>query len=214
MIGLEPEMEWRHEVATAAGPMVCVPLTRSRFGDMEAVFGDRGVARDCFCMYWRRPDGGFEDERDNRDRFAEIAAHGPPPGLIAYAEGEPVGWVQVGPREHFPTLLRSRLLKPVDDLQPWTINCFVVRVGHRRYGIGRGLLEAAVEYARDQGAQVIEAYPVDGPRSSAVDYYTGTWAMFAEHGFVEVLRRNDTRPIVRLHIKAAGDQSVSRRTST
>lgn len=97
-----------------------------------------------------------------------------------------------------PTLDRSRLLKPVDDLDPWTINCFVVRAGERKQGIGRGLLEAAIQYAVDQGAEVIEAYPVDGTRSSAVDYFTGTLEMFTEHGFAEVLRRNDTRPIVRL----------------
>lgn len=180
--------------------MECLPLTRDRFGDMEAVFGNKGVARRCFCMYWRRPDGGFGDERDNRERFAEIAATDPPPGLIGYVEGDPCGWVQVGPRADFPTLGRSRLLKPVDEVEPWTINCFVVRAGHRRQGIGKGLLTAAIEYAKAQGATVIEAYPVDGVRQSAVDYFTGVLPMFAEKGFVEVLRRNDTRPIVRLTV--------------
>lgn len=193
-------MEWRYETRTDSGTLACLPLTRERLNDIGTVFGERGVARDCFCMYWRRPDGGFGDDRDNRERFVEITAQGPPPGLIGYVESDPVGWVQVGPREDFPTLRRSRLLKPVDELEPWTINCFVVRVGHRRHGIGRGLLEAAIEYAKSSGAETIEAYPVDGPRSSAVDYYTGTLGMFAEHGFVEVLRRNDTRPIVRLSI--------------
>ncbi len=191
-------MVWRHISDTDMGPMECVPLEPERFSDLETVFGERGVARRCFCMHWRRPDGGFEDDRDNRDRFADIAATGPPPGLIGYVNDEPKGWVQVGPRSDFPTLDRSRLLKPVDELDPWTINCFVVRAGERRQGIGKGLLDAAIRYAVDQGAEVIEAYPVDGARSTAVDYFTGTLGMFAEHGFVEVLRRNDTRPIVRL----------------
>jgi GNAT superfamily N-acetyltransferase len=160
--------------------------------------GQRGVARNCFCMHWRRPDGGFDDERDNRDRFADVTTSGPPPGLVGYLDGRPVGWVQVGPRSDFPTLARSRLLKPVDDLDPWTINCFVVRTGMRSKGIGKGLLAAAIDYARSQGAHVVEAYPVDGERSSVVDYFTGTMGMFAEHGFTELIRRNDSRPIVRL----------------
>lgn len=193
-------MTWSHTVETDAGPMECVPLTPDRFPDMETVFGERGVARRCFCMYWRRPDGGFDDERDNRDRFADIAEQGPPPGLLGYVHGDPRGWVQVGPRAEFPTLGRSRLLKPVDGAEPWTINCFVVRAGERRRGIGKGLLAAAIEYARSRGAEIIEAYPVDGHRESTVDYFTGTLAMFAEHGFVEMLRRNDTRPIVRLTV--------------
>jgi len=193
-------VDWDHTTDTEAGVLVCKPLAPGRFGDMEAVFGERGVARRCFCMHWRRPDGGFGDKRDNRDRFADIAAEGPPPGLIGYVDDEPVGWVQVGPRGDFPTLDRSRLLKPVDEARPWSINCFVVRSGMRRRGIGKGLLAAAIQYARDSGARMIEAYPVDGERASTVDYFTGTLGMFSEHGFVEIIRRNDTRPIVRLTV--------------
>lgn len=194
-------MEWSHQTETEAGLMTCRPLTSARFGDMEAVFGDRGVARRCFCMHWRRPDGGYEDERDNRDRFAEVAESGPPPGLIGYVDETPKGWVQVGPRTDFPALARSRLFKPVDEVEPWTINCFVVRAGERRQGVGNGLLEGAIEYAKNQGARVIEAYPFDAPSQSAVNYYTGTMAMFDRHGFVELLRRKDTRPIVRLTVR-------------
>lgn len=193
-------MGWSYVTEIEAGTLTCVPLTVDRFPDMEAVFGERGVARSCFCMHWRRPDGGFEDKRDNRDRFADITAQGRPPGLLGYIDNEPKGWVQVGPRHDFPTIQRSRLLKPVDDIEPWSINCFVVRSGQRRQGIGKGLLAAAIDYALSEGAQVIEAYPVDGERASVVDYFTGTIGMFAEHGFVEIIRRNDTRPIVRLTV--------------
>ncbi|MGH3650686.1 MAG: GNAT family N-acetyltransferase [Acidimicrobiia bacterium] len=193
-------MTWSYSVDTGAGQLECFPLTESRFGDMETVFGERGVARKRFCMHWRRPDGGYGDERDNRDRFAEVAAEGPPPGLLGYVDDRPVGWVQIGPRADFPTLGRSRLFKPVDEVEPWTINCFVVRPGERRQGIGRGLLSAAIHYAASEGAEVIEAYPVDGERASVVDYYTGNLGMFAQHGFVELIRRNDTRPIVRLKV--------------
>lgn len=191
-------MEWSYRTETDGGTMICRPLTPGRFGDMASVFGEKGVARRCFCMHWRRPDGGYHDDRDNRDRFAEIAAAGPPPGLIGYVDGTAMGWVQVGPRSDFPTIARSRLLKPIDDVEPWTINCFVVRTGQRRQGFGKGLLAAAIEFAHSNGAEVIEAYPVDGVRESVVDYFTGTLAMFSEHGFVEVIRRNDTRPVVRL----------------
>lgn len=193
-------MNQEYNVDTDAGTLRCSPLTKDRLQDMEAVFGERGVARRCFCMHWRRPDGGFGDRRDNRERFVDFAFDGAPPGLIGYLDDQPVGWVQVGPRSEFPTLGRSRLLKPVDTLDPWTINCFVVKAGERSQGIGRGLLAAAIEFAKDQGAKVIEAYPVDGRRSSLVDYFTGTLGMFSDHGFTEVVRRNESRPIVRLNI--------------
>lgn len=191
---------WSHTSATDAGDLECVPLSSDLFGDLEAVFGEKGVARRCFCMHWRRPDGGYDDDRDNRDRFADITAEGPPPGLLGYVDGDPKGWVQVGPRGEFPTLGRSHLLKPLDEVEPWAINCFVVRAGERRQGIGRGLLAAAIAYAASEGAHVIEAYPVDGERASVVDYFTGTLGMFSEHGFAEIVRRNETRPIVRLTV--------------
>ncbi|MGH8913950.1 MAG: GNAT family N-acetyltransferase [Acidimicrobiia bacterium] len=195
-----PDAGWSYRCETDLGMMTSRPLTPDLFPDMEQVFGDRGVARSCFCMHWRRPDAGFGDSRDNRDRFADRASEGRPPGLLGYVGDKPVGWVQVGPRDEFPTLARSRLLKPVDDVESWSINCFVVRTGHRRRGVGAGLLAAAIEYAKDEGAAVIEAYPVDGERASVVDYFTGILGMFEEHGFVEIIRRNDTRPIVRLTV--------------
>ena len=200
-----PEPEWAHQSETDLGPMTSRPLTPERFPDMEKVFGERGVARRCFCMYWRRPDQGHRDDRDNKDRFADLVSAGRTPGLVGYVaqndvSEDPVGWVQVGPRTEFPTLDRSRLLRRLDDVDVWSINCFVVRAGHRKRGVGAGLLAAAIDFAKTQGATVIEAYPVDGPRSSSVDYFTGTLSMFDEHGFVELIRRNDTRPIVRLTV--------------
>lgn len=191
-------MEWSHTGAAAGGSLECRPLTPERFRDMEIVFGERGVARRCFCMHWRRPDGGHRDDIDNRERYEAVVEAGPPPGLIGYIGDEPLGWVQVGPRSHFPTISRSRLLKPVDEADVWSINCFVVRVGHRSHGIGRGMLAAAIRYAKDRGATTLEAYPVDGERASVVDYFTGTLRMFEDEGFVELIRRNESRPIVRL----------------
>jgi GNAT superfamily N-acetyltransferase len=124
-------------------------------------------------------------------------SEGRPPGLIGYLDEVPVGWVQIGPRVEFPTFDRSRLLKPVDDAETWSINCFVTRVGYRRRSIASALLTAAIAFAKEEGASLLEGYPVDGHRASVVDYFTGTLGMFQDEGFVEVVRRNPTRPIVR-----------------
>lgn len=195
-----PEMEWSFSAELDEGSLEARPLTPQRFADIEAVFGESGTARRCFCMHWRRPDGGFLDRRSTRDRFARRVTEGRSPGLVGYLDGAPVGWVQVGPREEFPTIERSRLLKPLDDVPTWSINCFVTRVGYRRRGIATALLAAAKAFARDEGARLVEGYPVDGERSSAVDYFTGTLGMFQGEGFVEILRRDPTRPIVRLPV--------------
>lgn len=130
------------------------------------------------------------------------------PGLVAYAGDEAVGWISIGPREDYERLAYSRALAPVDQTPVWSIVCFVVGRRSRGQGVARALLEAGVAYARDHGATVLEAYPVevaDGRRIPSGDVYRGTLSMFQAAGFREVVRRranarSPDRPIVRLSL--------------
>ena len=62
-------MTWEWESETDSGTLICRPLVPERFDDVLEVFGETGVARKCACMHWRRPDGGYPDERPAEDRF-------------------------------------------------------------------------------------------------------------------------------------------------
>ena len=89
-------------------------------------------------------------------------------------------------------------MKAVDEQPVWSIVCFVVPAEHRGQGIARALLQGAVAYAREQGATLVEAYPVDRPTRSKDDYmWFGAKSMFDKAGFKEVARRKPHRPIVR-----------------
>jgi GNAT superfamily N-acetyltransferase len=105
-------------------------------------------------------------------------------------------------REEFPTLGRSRILKPVDDQPVWSVVCFFVTRGQRRKGLTVQLLKAAIEYARSNGAKIIEGYPVEprGRKSPDVFVYTGLSSAFKKAGFTELLRRSETRPIMRYNL--------------
>jgi hypothetical protein len=120
------------------------PLTPARWTDLETVFGDgRGACGQCWCMYWRVPRRDFEASIGMRTRqlFRARVEAGPPPGLLAYRDLAPVGWVQVGPRADVPGWNSARRLTaptaeaPADDPRVWGISCFVTRVGYRRQGI-------------------------------------------------------------------------------
>jgi len=182
------------------------PLTPDRWADLEAVFGARGCseARRCWCMFYRKSgkDAGLtnaESAARDREALRALAASDRPPGLIGYRDGVPVGWISLGPREDFARLARSPTMKAVDDKPVWSIVCFVVPSTHRGQGVASALLDAAVTYARDRGATLLEAYPVDG-QGERVD--TATWfgakSMFDAAGFIEVARRRPTRPVMRL----------------
>ena len=183
------------------------PLTAERWSDLETLFGPRGACAGCWCMYWRLGHAEFSSLSGDGNRFAlrQIVETGAVPGLLAYADGKPVGWVSVEPRRAFLRLSRSRILKPVDDQPVWSIVCFFIAKSSRKQGLSVHLLNEAVRYAAGQGAKIVEGYPVDlqnvekFPDAFA---FIGTLSAFRQAGFKEVLRRSEKRPVMRYMIES------------
>ncbi len=190
------------------------PATAGRWSDLVAVFGRRGEDPSwCWCQLFLRSKppkpSPSEAPPDNRNALCQEITHAVvPPGLIAYADGHPVGWTRVGPRCAFPGVRGNRALATVlsdDDAGAWWVTCFAVGGGYRRSGIGGALLHAAVAFARDHGATAVEGHPVDvaalkAARVAGSALYTGTMAMFTAAGFVEVGRTYPTRPVMSLSL--------------
>jgi GNAT superfamily N-acetyltransferase len=178
------------------------PLTPDCWGDLEELFGSRGACAGCWCMWWLLPRREFDDGKGegNRAAFRGIVSSGLEPGILAYADGAPIGWCAVGPRRRYCTLARSRVLRPVDTIEVWSLVCLFVARHRRRRGVSEALVRGAAEFARERGAGVLEAYPVEPRKERVADafVYTGLASVFRRLGFVEVARRSPTRPIVRL----------------
>jgi GNAT superfamily N-acetyltransferase len=175
-------------------------VTPERWQDLETLFGKHGACSGCWCMWWRLKRSEFAKQAGEKNRRAlkGIVDSGEVPGLLAYAEGRPVAWCSIAPRERFGSLERSRTLKRVDDRPVWSIVCFFVARAYRGRGIMPRFLEAAVDYAREQGARIVEAYPIEpDKRLTGSDGFTGVASVFRREGFVEVLRRAEKRPIMR-----------------
>jgi len=152
-------------------------------------------------MWWRLTAREYEARKGDSNRLAmkAIVKAGRTPGILAYHKGETVGWCSVAPRDEFPRLERSSILKPVDDKPVWSVVCFFVRKSHRRTGVGLRLLRAAIEHVKHSGGRILEGYPVDPRKGSTPDVfaYHGVAEMFRRAGFAEVARRSETRPIMR-----------------
>ena len=138
------------------------PLTPDRWADFETLFGARGACGGCWCMWWRVARAQFVKQKGepNRQAMKKIVESGEVPGIIAYAEGRPVAWCSVAPREAFPVLARSRVLQRVDDAPVWSVVCFFVTKEQRRTGLSVKLLKAAIEFVRECGGRILEGYPV------------------------------------------------------
>jgi GNAT superfamily N-acetyltransferase len=177
------------------------PLTPDRWRDFESLFGKRGAAGGCWCMWWRLTAREFDARKGegNRRAMKAIVASGRTPGVLAYHRGEVVGWCSVEPRGEFPRLERSRILKPVDDKPVWSVVCFFVARSHRRTGVSLRLLKAAIEHVKHSGGRILEGYPVEPRKESTPDLFAfhGIAGIFKRAGFKEVARRSETRPIMR-----------------
>jgi GNAT superfamily N-acetyltransferase len=180
-----------------------VPATPDRWEDLLTLFGPNGAYSNCWCTWWilRAKEWDQAAPEERRGILADLVASGTEPGILAYAGDEPVGWCAVGPRERYARMMspRSPTYRPLDDEPSWIINCFYVAKGHRRRGVSRALLDAAVEHAFANSATRIDAYPIDPDRqkASSTSSFVGTLPMFLEAGFTEITRMRN-RPVVRL----------------
>jgi len=178
------------------------PLTRGRWDDLVELFSRPGgsIVRGCWCMYYRKSggSGGLGRGKANKRAMKALVDGGTVPGLIAYRDRRPVGWISLGPRKDYARLERSRVMKRVDEKPVWSIVCFFVDSKERGQGITRALLRGAIDYARSNGATLLEAYPIDKKARSHPDFmWFGAKSLYDHAGFREVARRKETRPVVR-----------------
>ena len=123
--------------------------------------------------------------------------------VLAYHDGQAVGWCAVAPREEYPSLERSRVAARVDDLPVWSVSCLFIHKDYRRHGLSVALLRAAADFVRERGGTIVEGYPVI-PRNDdmpAVFAFHGLRAAFEKAGFKEVARRSETRAVMRRRLR-------------
>lgn len=197
-----------------------LPLTAERWPAGEQLFGPKGACQGCWCMYWRLPRSEWLAACGDEARrlFLARVLAGPPPGLLAFADGQPVGWMQIGPRADTPEWNGARRLSApladatADEAGVWGVTCFFVRTGWRGKGITAALLAEGIAHARRSGARVLEACPIArSGKVSASTLYVGTAAVFARAGFRTVATRKESRPLVRLELSGPGSRSRSRK---
>ena len=170
-------------------------MNLDRWPDLERLFESRGGPKYCWCMVWRPMPSALRAARGaKKEALRSVVGQGVPIGILGYLDSEPAAWCSVAPRDSY------RALGGPADAQGgvWSIVCFFVARRLRGKGMTRRLIEAAVDHARERGATVIEAYPVD-PDSPSYRFmgFVGT---FESMGFREVGRAGARRRVVRLSL--------------
>lgn len=170
-------------------------VDKTTVGDFEALFGSPGAPKHCWCMVWRRSaaEAKQNDAAGRKRQIMERIAAGTPIGLLAYEDGKPFGWVSVAPRETYRNL-GGPPARPGESI--WSIVCFYVPRKRRGAGLVHRLIAAAVRHARDNGATVVEAYPV--PPDAPSYRFMGFVPVFERAGFVDTGPAGVRRRVMRL----------------
>lgn len=196
-----------------------VPANRAGCEDLQTVFGARGSAAGCQCQRFKLAPREAFNSYPVEERALRLRAQtncGQPratttSGLVAYLDGEPVGWCAVEPRPAYDGLLRvfrvpwEGRAEDKTDESVWAVTCVFARAGYRRRGIGHALARAAVDFARERGARALEAYPMltqPGEDITWGELHVGTRSMFAAAGFDEVHRPTPRRVVMRILFNA------------
>ncbi|MEQ8479832.1 MAG: GNAT family N-acetyltransferase [Hoeflea sp.] len=188
------------------------PATGDNWPELEALFGPQGACYGCWCSHFRlEPKLRQAMDREERKALLKAATEAAmPPGLIAFEDGRPVGWVQVTPRSHVPRWNTNRTVsRPLDADDPedpglWAISCFFVTSRKRGQGLSHALVKAAVAHAATSGARVVDACPIahaKHPQSPGL--FTGSVAVFEKAGFSVVAERKPGRPLMRKILRPA-----------
>jgi predicted GNAT family acetyltransferase len=184
-----------------------VPVTAERWSDFEDLFGKQGACYGCWCTHFRLPPAARrENDRErNKDHIKARIEAGPPPGLLAFQDGKAVGWMQIGPRADVPEFNNagrgSAPMEPTDADDPdvWAISCFFIRNKARGQGLTHQLVEGGIDFARENGARLLEACPMDLSRDSrSIGLFVGSTRVFEKAGFQRMVERKAGRPLVRL----------------
>jgi GNAT superfamily N-acetyltransferase len=191
-----------------------VPANEAFAEDLHAVFGVRGYAAYCQCQKWKLRNWAEQRATPVSERMERLQGQthcGFPSapttsGLVAYLDGEPVGWCAVEPRSAFVRLRNSPVPWAERDEDPadgsvWAVTCFVVRAGFRRRGISYALARATVDFARDRGARAVEGYPMlvePGQEVTWSELNVGSRSIFAAAGYQEVSHPTLRRVVMRI----------------
>jgi GNAT superfamily N-acetyltransferase len=167
------------------------PVSAERWPHLVELFSSKGDAASCWCQWYRVPAKTFEaNGRDgNRHAMELLVNANNEPGLIAYENGKPVGWVSVAPRREHARIETKADSGVVSEEGVWSVVCFFIAAGKRGEGVATALLSGAADFAREHGARILEGYPIDrdSPISNS-DAYTGVPSMFIKQGFREIGR--------------------------
>ena len=155
-------------------------------------------------MWWHLSSKEFEKGQGegNKNAMKRFVKSGKIPGILGYFDKMAVAWCSVAPREDYASLNRSRVLKPIDDQQVWSMVCFFIAKQFRGQGTLLQLINGAVHFVKSNGGNIIEAYPTvpRGKEMPPVSSFMGIPRVFQKAGFKICAQPSPSKVIMRKYL--------------
>jgi GNAT superfamily N-acetyltransferase len=186
--------------------LIFEPLFRENWNQFEQLFSSKGACGNCWCMSFRLRKNDFETGKlndGNKESMKKLVWENRPTGILAFLDGLAIAWCAFAPREDFLKLENSRVHKRIDNEVVWSIPCTFIDKKYRRMGVSVELLKGVIEYARQKGIKIVEAYPVVPTKEKLPDAFAwiGLYKSFERAGFKVVDRTSKNRPMVRYYVE-------------
>lgn len=169
----------------------------------ETLFGKRGACGGCWCMYFRRKNIEWKESAADKN-YSEMKAlveNGFMTGFLAFDGEKAVGWCAISPRKDYIKLATAKTLKPIDNNEVWSIPCFFIHKDYRGMGVTQLLIEGSITWARENGINILEAYPLRPEKKQPDTFmYYGIVSVFKRCGFQVVREDSPRRPMMRYYL--------------
>ena len=175
---------------------------------VRLVEANGGIFGGCWCIAFHLdplgPKGQCKPYRDTKER---LVREGRAQAALVFDGEDALGWCQFGRTPELPNLKnRKNYEAALDRLPDWRLPCFFVGKGHRRRGIAKLALCAALEEIARLGGGTVEAYPydVEAVRTSSSFLHGGTLRMFTDECFEPVRAIGKSQWVVRKTVGPVG----------
>lgn len=163
------------------------PLALSNWNDFVALMKVDSQCSECWCLNHREP-AGCPTGVAAQNKMQKLTAQNKVSGLLAYQDKECVGWIAIDPMSE----LVGHDCQPSGKPNEWSIHCIFVRDEFRGQGVSTQLIQAAIEYAKANGANLVSAFPIPSENRNNFPVneaeFSGRFSTYFKLGFKPVAK--------------------------
>lgn len=175
-------------------------LSEQTWKDLEILFGEKGACGGCWCMHPRLSGGIYNENKGegNKKLFHQLVNKQEPLGILVYDGKLPIAWCSISPKPTLMLMKNSRIMNMTPREDTWSIVCLFIKKEYRKKHLSSFVISKAVEYAFQNGAQLVEAYPLVSKKDKIPDAFawTGIWKSYKNAGFKKIKQVSETKLIM------------------